>query len=74
MPIFCYRCRECEERLEILVRSAADEPEKCLQCGGRLNKEFASFAIGRGSGASASAGSSCAGCSSGACGSCHSHK
>jgi len=38
MPIFEYRCSDCGAEVELLLRSAAEEPV-CPQCGGsRLEK------------------------------------
>lgn len=48
MPIYEYRCLECEERFEKLVRSMNSVPEvKCPKCGGRkVEKAFSAFGIG----------------------------
>ncbi len=36
MPIYEYRCRECGEKFEKLVRSMNSAPEtKCPKCGGQ---------------------------------------
>ncbi|MFH0796076.1 MAG: FmdB family zinc ribbon protein [Candidatus Omnitrophota bacterium] len=70
MPIFCYRCKTCGFYFENLVRSENDEPQDCPKCPGKVKKEFAPFAIGKGSSPS-SRRSSCAGCGAGSCRSCH---
>ncbi len=33
MPIYEYRCSECGERFEELVRGSGDEPTACRACG-----------------------------------------
>ncbi len=44
MPLFEYQCRDCGNVFEVLLRSAADRPGKCPQCGAaRLEKKFAAF-------------------------------
>jgi putative FmdB family regulatory protein len=47
MPIYEYKCRECELVFEVLKRSRSseDEPEQCPDCGGdNTDKLFSSFA------------------------------
>jgi putative FmdB family regulatory protein len=63
VPIFEYRCRECQSRFETIVRGRAT-PE-CPSCGSvRLEKLLSTFAVsGGGNGVEA-------GGSFGACGTC----
>jgi len=62
MPIYEYHCPDCQNDVEVLVRSASDQPD-CPDCGGRdLQKQFSTFAA---SGAPAPS-TSC--CSRGGCG------
>ena len=44
MPIYEYRCQECGEKFEKIVRSMNNpEPEiKCPKCGGRKVEKFLS--------------------------------
>lgn len=46
MPIYEYRCEECGERFEKLVRRAeSDEPVRCPRCGAvETRRQFSSFA------------------------------
>ncbi|MFM2001392.1 MAG: hypothetical protein RI963_818 [Planctomycetota bacterium] len=40
MPIYEYTCADCEQTVEVLVRSREEQTE-CPQCGGhQLNKEW----------------------------------
>lgn len=58
MPIFEYRCTDCETRFEELVLSKASEPSACPDCSSeRFEKVYSTFAAQSGGGF-ASAGSS----------------
>ena len=46
MPIYEYKCRECELVFEVLKRSrlSEDTPERCPGCGGEVTEKlFSSF-------------------------------
>jgi len=47
MPIYEYRCLECGEKFDELVRSMESKIEiKCPECGGRkVEKLFSAFGI-----------------------------
>jgi putative FmdB family regulatory protein len=79
MPIYEYRCADCEQKFEKRRRmSQADDEIACPECGSthtsRGLSTFAAFSKGRG-GMSVSVGGSsgCAGCGSHSCGSCGRH-
>lgn len=38
MPIFEYRCAECEAEHEVIVLPREDAPNACPDCGGALNR------------------------------------
>ncbi|HVC34031.1 MAG TPA: zinc ribbon domain-containing protein [Chloroflexota bacterium] len=67
MPLYEYRCAECDARFEKLTSfQQADTGVRCPECGGihprRLISVFASFApAGDGSAAPASGGCGCGG-------------
>lgn len=45
MPIYEYRCEDCESSFETLVRPGHDEDAECPSChGGRLYREMSVFA------------------------------
>ena len=45
MPIYEYRCKKCDKRTEVLLRSSDKPPTRCGDCGGRLEKLISSPAI-----------------------------
>ncbi|TFH37808.1 MAG: zinc ribbon domain-containing protein [Chrysiogenales bacterium] len=58
MPIFEYKCAECEKNFEELVRSDSD-PVTCPACGSsKVEKQFSAFSSGSGS-SSSSSGTGC---------------
>ncbi|MDB5108731.1 MAG: hypothetical protein JWM69_1672 [Candidatus Binatus sp.] len=82
MPIYEYRCEDCDRSFEALVRNGHDDAQ-CPHCqGGKLSRELSTFAArgSNGDGASAAAktiamngssgGMRGGGCGSGGCG-CH---
>jgi putative FmdB family regulatory protein len=73
MPIFDFRCKECNQVFERLVRSSTAEAPECPQCGGqevtRLVSLFAAQAPGAMQGPMQSRPSG-GGCGRGGCG-CH---
>ncbi len=77
MPIYEYRCDDCEVSFETFLRPGDDEDAECPTChGGRLSREMSVFAqarSGRAEGASAAGfgGPSAGGCCGGSCGCRH---
>ena len=63
MPIYEYRCEECDEPFEVFVRSSSQQTQlTCPKCGGqKVKKAVSLFGIG---GASSSGGA-CGVCSTG---------
>jgi len=48
MPIFEFRCTECNERFEALRLSAEPAALRCPRCGGgRAERLISAFAVGR---------------------------
>jgi putative FmdB family regulatory protein len=77
MPVYEYFCTKCNLKFESLrSMSKSDEDAQCPQCNHaarRVFSRFASFSKG-GNGESspvAGTGSSCGGCTSASCKSCH---
>ena len=67
MPIFEYRCAECDTRFEDLVLNGKAAPVACKQCGGSsVERVFSTFSAQ----ASSSNGSSMADMSDPMCGRC----
>lgn len=71
MPIYEYRCAECEKPFEMLVRAFREEVQ-CPRCGSpRVERLLSTFAMSRPSGmAAAPSGGGC-GCGRGGCGCAH---
>lgn len=79
MPIYEYRCADCEQKFEKRrLMSQADDEIACPDCGSvhtsRGLSRFAAFSKGNGgTSVSVGGGSGCAGCGSHSCGSCGHH-
>lgn len=70
MPIYEYRCQNCERSFEALV-TRGDPQAQCPQCGGQeLIRELSTFASGGGNGGSGEASAVPMGraCCGGGCG------
>lgn len=76
MPLYEYRCQDCQTAFELLRPfSRADEPAACPNCAGehsqRAISRCAAFSRGAdGSTSSVGGGGGCAGCASHSCASC----
>ncbi|HOB90544.1 MAG: zinc ribbon domain-containing protein [Bacillota bacterium] len=67
MPIFEYKCNQCGNKFEKLVRSS-NEQIACPSCNSEdVRKLFSTFAAH----GTASGSSGCASCSGGSCSTCH---
>jgi putative FmdB family regulatory protein len=60
MPIYEYRCEECDEGFELFVRSLSQQADPtCPDCGSRkVRKEISLFGLSK-AGASTTVGASC---------------
>ncbi|GBD97187.1 MAG TPA: zinc ribbon domain-containing protein [Nitrospirae bacterium] len=71
MPIYEYKCIDCEEDFEELV-SGMDPDVSCPKCSSRnIKKKLSLFGMSGGEKPAASSGSGCSSCSSSSCSSCH---
>ncbi len=72
MPIYEYRCMECEEEFETLVLGSAEDI-KCPKCSSPNLKRLMSACGFKSDGefTSSSGPSACASCSGGNCSTCH---
>jgi len=71
MPIYEFRCQDCEEEFETLILSPGEEV-RCPRCGGQKVKRQMSvcaFSSG-GQFRSTASSSSCEGCSATSCSTC----
>jgi putative FmdB family regulatory protein len=69
VPIYEYRCLECDERFETLVLNS-EEDVACISCWGKkLEKQFSTFGIkSEGEFSKSDSSSSGCGCSAASCG------
>ena len=60
MPIYEYRCEECDADFELFIRSFSQQADpSCPRCGSRrVKKAISVFGVGRGTSSSA-LGASC---------------
>jgi putative FmdB family regulatory protein len=69
MPLYEYRCRDCEKRFEEVVLGNAKP--RCPSCEGRkIDKLLSVFAVGSGGGRTSSSAASETPSGTGSCGSC----
>lgn len=45
MPIYEYKCKECGQKIELLVLNKQDEISKCPKCNGEMQKIFSVFSF-----------------------------
>ena len=69
MPLYEYRCRECEKRFEEFVLGDA-KPRRPSCESRKIDKLLSVFAVGSGGGRTSSNSASEASSSAGSCGSC----
>ena len=71
MPIYEFKCEECEGEFEELVMSSS-EIISCPKCRSqKVRKQMSAASFKSGGQFSSNTGSSCSGCSSHNCGTCH---
>ncbi len=76
MPIYEYVCTGCNKKFEVLRPfSKADEATDCPECGKKAERALSTICCfstdESGMTSSVAGGSSCAGCSSSSCATCH---
>ena len=40
MPIYEFRCKKCNNQIEVFQKLSDKAPNRCQKCGGRLEKQF----------------------------------
>ena len=45
MPIYEFRCKKCNNQIEVIQKFSDKPPTRCKECGGRLEKLISSSAI-----------------------------
>jgi putative FmdB family regulatory protein len=38
MPIYEFRCKKCQDQIEVFQKLSDKQPTRCRKCGGRLEK------------------------------------
>ncbi len=77
MPVYEYKCQDCDTKFEFFARSMSQEASSCPECGGsKLKKLLSAFGFKSGSTSggdfrSSAGGSACSSCSSSSCATCH---
>jgi putative FmdB family regulatory protein len=45
MPIYEYRCKKCDDQIEVFQKLSDKPPTKCAKCGGRMEKQFSRSSV-----------------------------
>jgi putative FmdB family regulatory protein len=45
MPIYEYRCKKCNDQIEVFQKSSDKPPTRCRKCGGRMEKQFSRTSV-----------------------------
>lgn len=45
MPIYEYRCKKCNNQIEVIQKMSDKPPTRCKKCGGRLEKMISQTAF-----------------------------
>ena len=72
MPLYEFRCEDCNHLFERLCRQNKQDSVQCPQCGKDAKRIISAFRTGSSSGADGmgSGGGACGPCSSSSCGTC----
>lgn len=45
MPIYEFRCKKCNDQIEVFQKSSDKPPTRCRKCGGRMEKQFSRTSV-----------------------------
>jgi putative FmdB family regulatory protein len=45
MPIYEFRCKKCDDQIEVFQKLSDKSPTRCKKCGGRLEKQFSRTSV-----------------------------
>ena len=45
MPIYEFRCKKCNDQIEVFQKLSDKPPTRCKKCGGRLEKQISRTAV-----------------------------
>src|SRR3977135_3939194 len=45
MPIYEFRCKKCNDQIEVYQKLSDKPPTRCRKCGGRMEKKFSRTSV-----------------------------
>ena len=45
MPIYEFRCKKCNDQIEVFQKHSDKPPTRCRKCGGRMEKQFSRTSV-----------------------------
>jgi putative FmdB family regulatory protein len=45
MPIYEFRCKKCNDQIEVYQKMSDKPPTRCRKCGGRMEKQFSRTSV-----------------------------
>jgi putative FmdB family regulatory protein len=45
MPIYEFRCKRCNDQIEVYQKLSDKPPTRCRKCGGRMEKQFSRTSV-----------------------------
>jgi putative FmdB family regulatory protein len=45
MPIYEFRCKKCNDQIEVYQKHSDKPPTRCRKCGGRMEKQFSRTSV-----------------------------
>src|SRR2546422_6773398 len=45
MPIYEYRCKKCNDQMEVFQKASEKPPTRCRKWGGRMEKQFSRTSV-----------------------------
>jgi putative FmdB family regulatory protein len=45
MPIYEFRCKKCQDQIEVFQKLSDKPPTRCRKCGGKLEKQFSRTSV-----------------------------
>src|SRR6266550_3974782 len=45
MPIYEFRCKKCNDQIEVYQKLSDKPPTRCRKCGGRMEKQFSRTSV-----------------------------
>lgn len=45
MPIYEFRCKKCQDQIEVFQKLSDKPPTRCRKCGGRMEKQFSRTSV-----------------------------